>query len=47
MKKVKNKLTTHDKRKKMLDDLNGEFNGWLIYQYYSDILGGANQQKHR
>ena len=34
------KMTTHEKRKKMLDDLNGEYNGWWIYQYYRDILGG-------
>tara|TARA_Y100001938_G_C7976782_1_gene372166 strand:- start:399 stop:536 length:138 start_codon:yes stop_codon:yes gene_type:complete len=36
----KKKLNTHQKRKKMIDDLNGEYNGWWYYAYFKEVLGG-------
>ena len=41
------KNKTHERRKKALDALNGEYNGWWIYQYYSSILGGNNLKRRQ
>lgn len=30
---MKKKMTTHDKRFKAIKQLDGEYNGWWIYQY--------------
>tara|TARA_R110002020_G_scaffold59337_4_gene161826 strand:+ start:975 stop:1106 length:132 start_codon:yes stop_codon:yes gene_type:complete len=43
---MKKKLTTHEKRKKMIEDLNGEYHGWWAYAYFKGILGG-NELKGR
>ena len=41
------KNSTHQRRKKALEALNGEYNGWWIYQYYSSILGGNNLKRRQ
>tara|TARA_B100000519_G_C14066149_1_gene354495 strand:+ start:67 stop:216 length:150 start_codon:yes stop_codon:yes gene_type:complete len=41
----KKKITTHDKRKAQLDALNGKYNGWWIYAYFKEILGGNEYRR--
>jgi len=41
----KKRNSTHQRRKEALDALNGEYNGWWIYQYYRGVLGGNDLQR--
>ena len=35
---MEKKITTHDRRLKDIEKLNGEYNGWWIYQYCMGIF---------
>ena len=38
--------STHEKRRKALKALDGEYNGWWIYHYYRGILGGNDSNNN-
>ena len=43
---AKKENSTHKRRREALNALNGEYNGWWIYQYYRGVLG-VNELKRR
>ena len=36
---------TYERRKKAIDALNGEYNGWWYYQYFRATLDGNEVQR--